>query len=128
MFVVNLHYIVSQEVVNATREDHIKFLDKFYKQNKFLVSGRKYDGNGGVILVNSDSIDEVEGIMNQDPFIINKVAKYEIIGFNPTKKSLAASKFFVCIDLSSNLDFKAHIILFPSILACILLSSSSIAI
>ena len=86
MFVINLKYIVPSEKVEKTRAEHIEFLDSFYSQNKFLVSGRKYDGSGGVIIAISDSKEEVETITKQDPFIIKKIATYEIIGFNPTKK------------------------------------------
>ena len=85
MFVVNLKYIVSSEVVDGVRPDHIKFLDEFYKKEKFLFSGRKYEGGGGVIICNTHSAEEVHDIMKQDPFIINKIAEYEVIGFNPTK-------------------------------------------
>ena len=72
--------------MSKVRNEHIEFLDKFYRQNKFLISGRKYDGMGGVIVVLSNSPNEVEEIANQDPFILKQVVKYEIIGFNPTKK------------------------------------------
>lgn len=86
MFVINLKYIVATAKVDEVRPEHIKFLDKFYSEGKFLVSGRKYDGSGGVIIAISESEEEVKAIMNQDPFIKSQVAEYEIIGFNPTKK------------------------------------------
>ena len=86
MFVVNLKYIVSAEKVDEARGEHIKFLDKFYIDGKFLISGRKYDGSGGVIIVVLESEEEVKAIMKQDPFTIKQIAEYEIIGFNPTKK------------------------------------------
>ena len=86
MFIVNLKYMVPSKKIDEVRSEHIKFLDKFYSEGKFLISGRKYDGSGGVIIAISDSEAEVEAIMKQDPFVVKKVATYEIIGFNPTKK------------------------------------------
>jgi uncharacterized protein YciI len=86
MFVINLKYIVPSGKVEKIRAEHIKFLDKFYSEGKFLISGRKYDGSGGLIIAISESKEEVEEIIRQDPFIKSQVAEYEIIGFNPTKK------------------------------------------
>lgn len=87
MFVVSLKYLVPIEMVEKTRPEHVKFLDKFYGEKKFLVSGRKHDSSGGIIIVVSNSEDEVHQIMKQDPFFTQKIAEYEVIGFNPTKIS-----------------------------------------
>ncbi|HJV44565.1 MAG TPA: YciI family protein, partial [Bacillota bacterium] len=40
---------------------------------------------GGVILCNAQSMEEVQTIINEDPFYVNKIAEYEIIEFSPTK-------------------------------------------
>jgi len=87
MFIVNLKYIVSSAEVDKIRAEHIKFLDRFYAQNQFLASGKKYDGSGGVIIVLLEQEDQVHSIMKQDPFVIEKIAEYNVIGFDVTKKS-----------------------------------------
>jgi uncharacterized protein YciI len=92
MFVVILKYKVSLDEVLKARPAHIEFLDKFYKNNKIIISGRKYSDDGGVIVINSNTNDEVDKIMKQDPFIRNNIASYELIGFNATKK---------CVELMS---------------------------
>ncbi len=85
MFIVTLNYQVNIETVDRVRPKHVEFLDQFYNTGKFITSGRKYTQDGGIIIVNSDSIDEVKMIMEQDPFYTEGVAKYEFLGFNPTK-------------------------------------------
>ncbi|MEH7106922.1 hypothetical protein [Bacillus sp. JJ1764] len=37
------------------------------------------------MLCNAKNKDEVETIIKEDPFYINKIAEYEIIEFSPTK-------------------------------------------
>jgi len=85
MFFVLVNYVKPIEVVEEFLESHVTFLDKYYEQKKFIISGRRNPRTGGAILVNSTSKDEVEKIVSEDPFFINKVASYEIIEFIPTK-------------------------------------------
>jgi uncharacterized protein YciI len=87
MFIVHLTYLISFDEVLKVRPKHVQFLEQFYSENKFLFSGRRYDAAGSVIVVNSNSEDEVCEIMSQDPFVKEGVAKYEIVGFDVTMKS-----------------------------------------
>jgi uncharacterized protein YciI len=50
----------------------------------FLASGRKVPRTGGVILARGASREEIETIINLDPFYRHHVAEYEIIEFSPT--------------------------------------------
>ena len=87
MYIVQLQYLVPLAEVLKVREAHVRFLDRFYEQKKFLFSGRKYDQKGGIILVNTHDAQEVHAIMQQDPFVVQQIAHYEIIGFEITKQS-----------------------------------------
>ena len=87
MFIVNLKYIVSLDEVLVIRPKHILFLEEFYGKQKFLFSGRKYSQDGGIIVVNLKNESDVHNIMQNDPFVINGIAEYELIGFNPVAKS-----------------------------------------
>ncbi|WP_326943020.1 hypothetical protein [Aneurinibacillus migulanus] len=40
---------------------------------------------GGVILANVNTEEEIQTIIKEDPFFINKIAEYELIEFTPTK-------------------------------------------
>ena len=85
MYIVNLNYIKEISEVEKHLEEHIKFLEKYYEMGKFICSGRKNPRTGGVILLNAESLSEVEKIILEDPFNINEIAEYEITEFFPTK-------------------------------------------
>lgn len=85
MFLANLTYIKPMEEVESHLEEHIAFLDKYYRAGNFICSGRKNPRTGGIILMNAKNIDEVKEIISEDPFHINKLADYEIIEFYPAK-------------------------------------------
>jgi uncharacterized protein YciI len=85
MFVVDLNYIVPLEKIDAAMGDHMKFLRKYYKLNAFIASGRKVPRTGGIILAQAKSKEEIEAIINEDPFVINKLAKYSITEFQTSQ-------------------------------------------
>jgi len=85
MYIVNLNYIKEVSEVEKHLEEHIKFLEKYYEMGKFICSGRKNPRAGGVILLNAESLAEVESIILEDPFNVNEIAEYEITEFFPTK-------------------------------------------
>jgi uncharacterized protein YciI len=81
MFIINLHYIVSLDKLDAHMAEHVKFLKKYYKQNVFVASGRKVPRTGGIILALASSKEEVEKIIREDPFYTHKLAEFTIIEF-----------------------------------------------
>ena len=85
MYIVSLNYIKEVSEVEKYLEEHIKFLEKYYEMGKFICSGRKNPRTGGVILLNAESLAEVESIILEDPFNVNEIAEYEITEFFPTK-------------------------------------------
>lgn len=95
MFIINLHYIVPLEQLDAHMTAHVKFLRHYYKKNVFVASGRKVPRTGGIILALAKSKEEVEQIMREDPFFIHKLAEFTIIEFltsqyHPELKKLLA--------------------------------------
>lgn len=85
MYILILNYIKPLEDVDKEVNSHREYLEKFYLLKKFVFSGRRNPRTGGVILCNAKDKKEVESIIEQDPFYIKKIAKYEIIEFLPTK-------------------------------------------
>jgi uncharacterized protein YciI len=81
MFIVDLTYIVPLEKLDAHMADHVKFLRKYYQLNKFIVSGRKVPRTGGIIVALADSKEELEKIIQEDPFYIHKLAEFSVIEF-----------------------------------------------
>lgn len=85
MFIANLTYVKPLEEVEKYLEEHIAFLEKQYKLGNFICSGRKNPRTGGIILFNAKDEAEMNKIITEDPFYINKIANYEITEFYPTK-------------------------------------------
>jgi uncharacterized protein YciI len=81
MFIVNLNYIVPLEELDAHMAEHVKFLQKYYKKNTFVASGRKVPRTGGIILALANSKSEIEEIIREDPFYIHKLADFTVIEF-----------------------------------------------
>ena len=60
---------------------HVKYLQKYYKQNVFVSSGRKVPRTGGIILAVCESKEKVEQIVQEDPFYIHRLAEFTITEF-----------------------------------------------
>ncbi|MDE6232210.1 MAG: YciI family protein [Lachnospiraceae bacterium] len=85
MFIFNLTYVKPIMDVEKFLQAHICYLEEQYSAKKFICSGRKIPRTGGIILCNCATKQEAEQIMEQDPFFKEKIAKYEIIEFVPSK-------------------------------------------
>ncbi len=81
MFIINLHYIVPLDQLDAHMTDHVKYLHKYYKQNVFVASGRKVPRTGGIILALAPSREALDSIIKEDPFYINQLAEFSVIEF-----------------------------------------------
>ncbi|MEO9804127.1 MAG: YciI family protein [Reichenbachiella sp.] len=83
MFIVNYNYIKPIEEVNNFTEAHRAYLSEHYKTGKFILGGPKVPRDGGVVIANARSKQEVEVILSKDPFIIEGIAACTLIEFNP---------------------------------------------
>ena len=95
MYIIMLKYIKSLEEVEKELEAHIKYLEKYYAMDKFICSGRKNPRVGGVIISKGKNREEIEGIIEEDPFKIKKIAEYEIVEFMPTKHIEGLEKYIM---------------------------------
>lgn len=88
-FVINLTYYPPLEAAQEKRQrylqQHRDFLQRYYEQDIFVVSGPKEPLEGGIILARGVTRAELEKIIEEDPFYIHKVAAYEILAFEATK-------------------------------------------
>jgi len=85
MFLVILTYKKPIDEIEKVLPNHVAFLDKYYENKKFILSGRRNPRVGGIILINADTKNEALTIIQEDPFNKNELADYEIIEFMPTK-------------------------------------------
>ena len=81
MFIIDLQYIVPLEELDSHMTEHVKFLQKYYKQNVFVASGRKVPRTGGIILAKGVTKEEIHTIMEEDPFTRHKLAEIAITEF-----------------------------------------------
>lgn len=84
MYIVDLTYVKPLEEVDAHLEEHVEFLKCQYEKGIFIASGRKVPRTGGIILVRNLSLEELESVLEEDPFKRNGVARYEVTTFIPT--------------------------------------------
>ncbi|WP_428623220.1 YciI family protein [Sedimenticola sp.] len=93
MFVVSLNYVAELTEVDKCIDAHVAYLDKYYSLGKFVLSGRKVPRTGGVILMDCDSREEVDAIIEEDPFFKAKVAEYAVTEFIPTLSAAGLEQF-----------------------------------
>ncbi len=89
MFVIDITYKVGAEKVEPLREGHMKFVKEQFANGNFLASGRKPEGNGGVVLASFTNRAELDATLATDPFVIEDVADIQIIEFGVTSAAEA---------------------------------------
>ena len=87
MFIANLKYKKSTEEVNKVLEAHLEYLDKYFEKEIYMYRKKSFPELGGVILFDSNNLEEAKKILYEDPFYIEEIADYEIIEFQPVKFS-----------------------------------------
>lgn len=87
MIISVLTYVKSIQEVEHYLSEHNNYLDKYYKEKKFIASGRRNPRIGGVILMDT-SLEEAKKISQEDPFLRYGVADYEYMEFSPSKCDL----------------------------------------
>lgn len=96
MFIINLTYKVDLSEVEPHFEAHMAYVKSYYDKGHFLASGKKVPRTGGVILATAASLEEMERIVNEDPFCVADIVDVEITEFLPTSAvdALSAIKEF----------------------------------
>jgi len=87
MFVIELVYKADLREIDAQMAAHVRFLKKHYATGRFLVSGRKIPRDGGIIIATGATREEIDGIMNQDPFVAKGLAELRIIEFRASQRA-----------------------------------------
>lgn len=87
MFVIELIYKAPLAEIDAQMKPHVAFLKKQYAAGHFLVSGRKIPRDGGIILAVGTSREQIEKIVNEDPFIARGLAEARIIEFRASQRA-----------------------------------------
>jgi len=87
MFVIELVYKADLKEIDAHMTAHVRFLKKYYKAGNFLMSGRKIPRDGGIIIAVGKSRQEIESIIQEDPFHAHGLADFRIIEFRASQRA-----------------------------------------
>ena len=87
MFVIELIYKADLADIDAHMAAHVVFLKKYYAAGHFLVSGRKIPRDGGIILAVGKSRQQIEAIVQEDPFYAHGLADFRIIEFRASQRA-----------------------------------------
>jgi uncharacterized protein YciI len=87
MFVIELIYTADLARIDAHMAAHVAFLKKYYASGHFLVSGRKVPRDGGIILAVGATRQEIQAIVEQDPFVTHGLAEFRIIEFRASQRA-----------------------------------------
>jgi len=87
MFVIELTYKSDLKDIDAHMSAHVKFLKKYYADGTFLVSGRKIPRDGGIILAVGKSRQEIETLIQEDPFHQHGLAEFRVIEFRASQRA-----------------------------------------
>lgn len=87
MFVIELIYSAELSEIDAHMPAHVAFLKKHYASGAFLVSGRKIPRDGGVILALGESRQQIQTIVEEDPFHQHGLAEFRIIEFRASQRA-----------------------------------------
>ena len=87
MFVIELTYTAGLAAIDAHMAAHVSFLKKYYASGHFLVSGRKIPRDGGIILAVGESRQQIEAIIQEDPFYARRLADFRIIQFRASQRA-----------------------------------------
>lgn len=83
MFIVSLTYKCAMEDVEKHLEAHMAYLKQEYARGSFILSGRKIPRTGGVLLSILKNREELEAILERDPFYQHNIAAFEVTEFHP---------------------------------------------
>jgi uncharacterized protein YciI len=87
MYVIELIYKAPLAEIDANMAAHVVFLKKYYAAGHFLVSGRKIPRDGGIIIAVGKSLQHIEAIVREDPFIQRGLADFRIIQFRASQRA-----------------------------------------
>ena len=87
MFVIELTYKAALTRIDAHMPAHVKFLKKYYASGHFVVSGRKIPRDGGIIIAVGGSRQDIEAIIQEDPFFTQGLADFRVIEFRASQRA-----------------------------------------
>ncbi|PZE21402.1 YciI family protein [Paenibacillus xerothermodurans] len=70
--------MLSPDKSQEFRAQHLEFLAEKRKEGKIFANGRFVDGAGGLVIYMAETEEEVQQMVQQDPYVIQKARSFEI--------------------------------------------------
>ena len=102
LYIINLHYKASLEMIDKHMQAHLDFLKVCYTKKIFIVSGRKDPRTGGIIIAQGLNLEQMTTLMQQDPFVKQGLAELNIIKFSASQTQ---PEFAELLNLNQTSDF-----------------------
>ena len=90
MYLMISTYVAPLDEVDAVRDDHLRFIDDLERRRLLVSAGRQDPPVGGVVLLAAATEGEAVALMADDPYVRRGVARYQAIGWQPTRGVLAS--------------------------------------
>jgi uncharacterized protein YciI len=87
VFVIELIYKADLKEIDAHMRAHMAFVNRQYAAGRFIVSGRKFPRDGGVIVATGATRAEIEQLMEEDPFCRLGLAEFRVIEFRASQRA-----------------------------------------
>lgn len=94
------YFIIEGFITNPERMDdnimkeHIAYTQEAMEEGFILMSGLKSDMSGGLSVMKSESIKEVEEYLSREPLKMNGIQEYKVIEFSPHYLNPSPSEWF----------------------------------
>jgi uncharacterized protein YciI len=75
-------YLQPADGIGQTRPAHLEFLESEVAAGRLLLAGRQESGVGGVLVTGDLSAEDVQGLIERDPYTQAGVARYDVVSFN----------------------------------------------
>ena len=89
MYLMVSTYLAPLDEVDRAREEHLRFIDGLEERKLVVSAGRQNPPVGGVVLLAVGTETEASALMADDPYVRRGLARYEAIGWQPSRGVLA---------------------------------------
>lgn len=85
MFIILTTYLKPMDVVDQYLAEHRAYLETCYQRNLLVASGPQNPRSGGVLISQLTNRQELDAMIENDPFKQHGIASYQPIEFDPVK-------------------------------------------
>ena len=83
MFVVLLRFSDNKSQAGKYMEGHKAWIKRGFDDGVFLLSGSIQPSSGGAVLAHNTSLSDLQGRVNDDPFVAENIVSAEILEITP---------------------------------------------